>query len=143
MEATEDVVDTLRYIRKCNVEAGLAFCPETSAEMIPKYLDQCDLILLMTVHPGFGGQAFIPDVLEKIRFTRAAIEMRNIRKGGECSKADADSVPPFNIQVDGGIDDKWGKKCVEAGANVLVSGTHLFGSPQIEKRIAALKGLSE
>ncbi|NGX38554.1 MAG: Ribulose-phosphate 3-epimerase, partial [Chlamydiae bacterium] len=56
-EATEDVEETLNYIRKCGIEAGLAFCPETTHEIIPKYLDKCDLILIMTVHPGFGGQA--------------------------------------------------------------------------------------
>src|SRR5271169_1532796 len=55
-ESTEDVDETLEYIRKCGVKSGLAFCPETSHEMIPKYADKCDLILLMTVHPGFGGQ---------------------------------------------------------------------------------------
>src|SRR5271163_1076977 len=58
-EATENVEETLHYIRKCNIKAGLAFCPETSMSMIPKYLNKCDMILLMTVHPGFGGQAFI------------------------------------------------------------------------------------
>ncbi len=58
LEATEDVEDTLNYIRRCGVEAGLAFCPETSESLIPKYLDKCDMILLMTVNPGFGGQRF-------------------------------------------------------------------------------------
>src|ERR1700722_14062936 len=81
-EATENVEETLRYIRKCNIKAGLAFCPETSLSMIPKYLDQCDMILLMTVHPGFGGQKFMPEVLEKIRFTRDVCNQLNIRQGG-------------------------------------------------------------
>lgn len=126
MEATEDVEDTLDYIKKCNVEAGLAFCPETSAEMIPKYLGLCDLILLMTVHPGFGGQAFMPQVLEKIQFTKAAAEK---------TKADV------HIQVDGGIDDKTAKDCVDAGANVLVSGTYLFGAPEMAPRIKTLREL--
>ena len=67
-EATEEVDETLAYIRKCNVKAGLAFCPETSMSMVPRYLDKCDMVLLMTVHPGFGGQAFMPEVLEKIQF---------------------------------------------------------------------------
>jgi ribulose-phosphate 3-epimerase len=68
-EATEEVEETLAYIRKCGVKAGLAFCPETSLSMIPKFLDKCDVILLMTVHPGFGGQEFMPEVVEKIGFT--------------------------------------------------------------------------
>lgn len=58
-EATEDVAETLEYIRRCNVQAGLAFSPDTSFSMIPKYLNQCDLILIMTVNPGFGGQKFM------------------------------------------------------------------------------------
>jgi ribulose-phosphate 3-epimerase len=62
-EATEDVEDVLKYIRKCNIQAGLAFRPETSAEFIPKYVTLCDLILLMTVSPGFGGQEFMHVVL--------------------------------------------------------------------------------
>ncbi|MDN3505796.1 MAG: ribulose-phosphate 3-epimerase [Simkaniaceae bacterium] len=126
MEATEDVEDTLNYIKKCNVEAGLAFCPETSAEMIPKYLGLCDLILLMTVHPGFGGQAFMPEVLEKIKFVKAAADK---------TKKDV------QIQVDGGIDDKTAKDCIEAGANVLVSGTYLFGAPDMASRIKTLREL--
>lgn len=69
-EATEYLEDCLSYIRRCNVQAGLAFCPETSVEFVPKYLIQCDLVLLMTVHPGFGGQKFMVEVLDKIRFTR-------------------------------------------------------------------------
>ncbi|MBM3199002.1 MAG: ribulose-phosphate 3-epimerase, partial [Chlamydiae bacterium] len=69
-EATEDVEDTLDFIRRCNKEAGLAFCPSTSFSMIPKYVPLCDLILIMTVNPGFGGQDFLPKTLEKVAFTR-------------------------------------------------------------------------
>lgn len=125
-EATEDVEETLAFIRKCNVRAGLAFCPETSYSMIPKFLDQCDLILLMTVHPGFGGQAFMPEVLEKIRFTREA-----------CNKL---GLKSFDIQVDGGIDENTAKQCIQAGANVLVSGTHLYSAPDMKKAIKTLRG---
>ena len=128
-EATEDVEETLSYIRKCNVEAGLAFCPETTHEMIPKYLDKCDLILLMTVHPGFGGQAFMPEVLQKIQYTREMAE----KLSGVTS--------PFNIQVDGGIDDQSAAACLKAGANVFVSGTYLFEAHDMKKRIATLRGL--
>jgi ribulose-phosphate 3-epimerase len=127
-EATEDVEDTLSYIRKCNVEAGVAFCPETSMSMIPKYLDKSDLILLMTVNPGFGGQAFMPEVLEKIQFTRQVCNTLNIRKGGVTPKAGTaeENLPPFDIEVDGGINAETAKQCVEAGANVIVAGTYLF-----------------
>ena len=131
-EATEEVDETLEYIRKCNVEAGLAFRPETSASFIPKYLDKCDLILIMTVNPGFGGQAFMPEILEKVEFVRDQVDALKIRKEGGA---------PFNIQVDGGIDDKTAKQCVEAGANVLVSGTYLFGAPEMGPRIELLRKL--
>lgn len=125
-EATEDVEDTLAYIRKCGIQAGLAFCPETSQEFIPKFLDKCDLVLLMTVHPGFGGQAFIEDVLEKIKFTKKACEVRKI---------------PMEIQVDGGIDDTTAGRCVEAGANVLVSGTYLYKKEKdMKESIKKLRG---
>ncbi len=138
-EATEDVEETLEYIRKCNVEAGLAFRPETSASMIPKFLELCDLILLMTVNPGFGGQAFMPEILDKIVFTREMVDKLKLRHKGE----KGEGLPPYNIQVDGGITDKTAKTCVEAGANVLVSGTYLFGAPKMDERIKDLKDLGE
>src|SRR5438105_2999665 len=69
-EATEDVEDTLQFIRRCGKKAGLSFRPETSFSMIPKYITQCDMVLIMTVSPGFGGQEFMSDMMEKIRLTR-------------------------------------------------------------------------
>ncbi len=144
-EATEEVSETLEYIRKCNIHAGLAFCPETSLSMIPKYLNQCDKVLLMTVHPGFGGQKFIPEVLEKIKFTREICEQFKIRKGGIAIPSDAKiddparALPQFDIEVDGGIDDKTAQLCIEAGANQLVAGTYLFQDQEMKKRIAILK----
>ncbi len=142
-EATEDVKETLQYIRKCNAEAGLAFCPETSYSMVPKYLDECDLILFMTVNPGFGGQPFMSEVLKKIKFTRDVCNKFKIRKGGKAipDGVDAEALPPFNIQVDGGINDKTGKECIQAGANVLVSGTYLFNAPDMQKAVQRLRKL--
>ena len=143
LEATENVEDTLSYIRKCGVEAGLAFCPETSESLIPKYLDKCDLLLIMTVNPGFGGQAFMPEMLEKIRFTRSLCAKLDIRKGGKVPQKDkpgiVDALPPFFIQVDGGINAKTAADCIEAGANVLVAGTYLFSEPDLKKGIANLR----
>lgn len=137
-EATEDVEETLEYIRKCNVKAGLAFCPETSMSMIPKYLDKCDMILLMTVHPGFGGQEFISEVLDKIRFTRECLTKLDIRQGGITAKKGS-KLPPFDIEVDGGINNETAKQCIDAGANVLVAGTHLFKQPNMQKAIEQLR----
>ena len=139
-EATEDVEETLNYIRRCNIKAGLAFCPETSMSMIPKFLDMCDMILLMTVHPGFGGQAFMPEVLEKIQFVREVCDRLNIRAGGKAVLSDSAAVTaPFDIEVDGGIDEQTSRQCIEAGANVLVSGTYLFKSPDLKKAVRTLK----
>jgi ribulose-phosphate 3-epimerase len=145
LEATEDVEDTLSYIRRCNVEAGLAFCPETSESLIPKYLDKCDLILLMTVNPGFGGQKFMPEVLEKIQFTRDLCSRLDIRKGGKTvtpvAKDEDKALPPFYIQVDGGINNETAKQCIDAGANVIVSGSYLFGAPSMQGAITQMRNL--
>jgi ribulose-phosphate 3-epimerase len=144
-EATEDVEDTLNYIRRCGIEAGLAFCPETSESLIPKYLDKCDLILLMTVNPGFGGQSFIPEVLKKIEFTRNLCSKFDIRKGGKVpqpdKKSEVDSLLAFDIQVDGGINANTAKQCVQAGANVLVSGTYLYAASNMRDSILQMKQL--
>jgi ribulose-phosphate 3-epimerase len=127
LEATEQVEETLAYIRKCNILAGLAFNPETSVEFVVKYLTQADMILLMTVQPGFGGQAFIPEVLDKIRFVREACDKLGIVDGGKMVRGDEkEKHNPYLIEVDGGINEHTAKLCVEAGANVLVAGNYLF-----------------
>jgi ribulose-phosphate 3-epimerase len=144
IEATEDVEETLAYIRKCNIKAGLAFNPETSMSLIPKYLDKCDKILLMTVNPGFGGQEFMPEVLEKIRFTRDVCDKLNIRQGGVTQKDTAKvKLPPFDIQVDGGINEKTAKECLEAGANNLVAGTYMFRTPDMKKAVQSLRNAAD
>ena len=127
-EATEDIQDTLDYIKKCNIKSGLAFNPETSLSLIPKYLDKCDMLLLMTVHPGFGGQEFIPDVLEKIQFTRDL-----------CEKCDL-NLP---IQVDGGINLQTAEECAKAGATHFVSGSHLFKQKDMKQAIDDLRKAAE
>jgi ribulose-phosphate 3-epimerase len=124
-EATEEVKETLDYIRKCGVKAGLAFSPETSHEMGDKFLAHCDTILLMTVDPGFGGQEFMPDVLQKVEYTRALADQLKL---------------PLNIQVDGGITDQTAGECIKAGANLLVAGTYLYKAPNMKKAIEKLRG---
>ncbi len=126
-EATENVKETLEYVRKCGVEVGLAFCPETSHEMVLPFLALCDMVLLMTVNPGFGGQAFMPEVLEKVELPEKWQIKLNL---------------PLNIEVDGGIDDKTAPLCVKAGANLLVAGTHLYKAPNMEKAIPRLREAS-
>lgn len=128
-EASEDFEETLRYIHKCNVEAGLSFNPETSAEFIPKYLPECDFLLLMAVHPGFGGQHFMPEVLEKIAFCRQIADKMGKKsmkeKEGKKEKKEKGDLS-FPIAVDGGINPETAKQCLDAGANVLISGQYLF-----------------
>lgn len=142
-EATEDVEDTLAFIRRCNIEAGLAFCPDTSLSLIPKYLNQCDLILLMTVNPGFGGQAFLPEVLDKVQFTRDLCNKLRLRKGGIALKEEEkeEDYPPVDIEVDGGINEETAKLVIEAGANILVSGNYLYGAKDMKQAIRSLKGV--
>lgn len=124
IEATEDVEETLTYIKRCNVQVGLAFNPETPASMIPKYLDASDLILIMTVHPGHGGQAFIPKTLKKISATREICSKLNISR---------------DIEVDGGINEETARECVHAGANILVAGTYLFQQKVMADGVHALR----
>jgi ribulose-phosphate 3-epimerase len=139
-EATEDVEDTLKFIRSCGIEAGLAFCPETSASMIVKFLDKCDVILLMTVNPGHGGQKFMPEILEKIRFTRDICNQMKLGKGGRVlNEQNKEKALPFAIQVDGGIDQNTASQCVQSGANILVSGSYIYQAPSISEAITILK----
>jgi len=139
-EATEDVEDTLAFIRRCGVRAGLSFRPETSFSMIPKYLPLCDQVLLMTVNPGFGGQEFMPKVLEKVRLAREFCDRNGIRHGGvKLPKEPALTFPPFDIKVDGGINLETARLCVDAGANVLVSGNYLFSQKDLKKAIESLR----
>ena len=111
LEATEEIAHNLDYIRKCNCKAGLAIRPETSETLLLKYLDQVDKVLIMTVNPGFGGQKFMKEMLEKVKFIR--------------EKADQEGFK-IDIQVDGGINLETCKQALDAGANLFVSGTTFF-----------------
>ncbi len=132
-EATEAVEDTLNYIRKSGMRAGLAFRPETSASSVLPFLELSDLILLMTVRPGFGGQSFMEEVLEKIALVKE-MSARMRTKRGETDEN------PLWIQVDGGITDVTAKKCLDAGANSLVSGTYLFEFTSMAEGVRRLRG---
>lgn len=140
-EATEEVDETLAYIKRCNVKAGLAFNPETSASLMTNYLNKIDQLLLMTVDPGFGGQAFIPDVLEKIKFARDVCNRLNIYESGRVITDEKEILKalPLDIEVDGGINEETARACVKAGANVLVAGTYLYKHPDMVKGIETLR----
>jgi ribulose-phosphate 3-epimerase len=126
IEATEDVEDTIDYIHKCNKLAGIAINPETSISMVLPFLSKCDVILLMSVQPGHGGQAFIEDVLEKIKLI---------------SKFCSTLKKKPRIQVDGGINFSTAKMCIDAGANSIVSGDFLNKQPSLMDAIEKMRKL--
>lgn len=125
VEADCDVAETLARLRAAGCSAGLSLRPGTPFSAVEPYLDQIDLLLVMTVEPGFGGQAFMPEMLEKIRAGAAA------RK----AKGHA-----YHIEVDGGIYAEQSRLCIEAGANAIVSGTGVFGQSDWKAAILALRG---
>jgi ribulose-phosphate 3-epimerase len=124
-EAKHDVLKTLQQIRDAGCRAGLTLNPETPFEMIEPFLGKFDMLLVMTVHPGFGGQPFRADQMEKVR--RAAAW-----KQSQGQKID--------IEVDGGITPETGRVSVENGANILVAGTSIFHSKDYAEAIRELRG---
>ena len=118
-EATKHLNTTLQSIKTCGKKVGIALNPSTPLEMIKYDLKNIDMVLIMTVNPGFGGQKFIEDMTEKIK------ELRNINKD-------------IDIQVDGGINAETAKKVKEAGANILVAGSYVF-SGNYKEKIESLK----
>ncbi|MBN1914677.1 MAG: ribulose-phosphate 3-epimerase [Parachlamydiales bacterium] len=131
-EATENIEETIQFIHRCGKKAGLAFNPETSVSLSLKYFDLCDLVLFMSVHPGFGGQQFIPDVLEKIEIAKGCY----LKSGGQESRKSKD---PLMIQVDGGINPDTAKQVIDAGANFVVSGHYLFSLPVMQEGVQTLR----
>jgi len=125
-EATEDLKSSILRIRKLGKKVGISLNPETKTEMILNFLDQIDLVLIMSVNPGFGGQKFMPEVLEKVKKLKRIKEEKKIN---------------FDIEIDGGINFDNSKAAIAAGANILVSGTTIFKSNNgdIKKNIELLK----
>lgn len=111
LEACEDVKATLDKIHEYGMKAGLSINPETDVKELMPYLEDADMILVMSVHPGFGGQKFIPETLEKIRAVRNMLNKKNL---------DTD------IQVDGGIYVENVREVLDAGANIIVAGSAIF-----------------
>ena len=125
-EATNDLKQSILKIKKLNKRVGVSLNPESKIDLVKNLLDQIDLVLIMSVNPGFGGQKFMPEVLEKIK------ELKKIQ-----TKKNLD----FDIEIDGGINFDNCKSAIEAGANILVSGTTVFKSNNgdIERNINLLK----
>ena len=125
-EATDNLQKSIDKIKSLKKKIGISLNPETKVEIIKNYLDQINLILIMSVNPGFGGQKFMPDVLKKIE------ELVNIRNQNKFN---------FDIEIDGGINFENSKLAIKAGANILVSGTTIFKSNDgnIKKNIDLLR----
>ena len=111
LEACEDIDATLEKIRACGCKVGVSICPETPVISVKNLLEKVDMVLIMSVHPGFGGQAFIPESLDKIRQLKAMIDAENVS---------------VDIQVDGGIYTHNVEQVIEAGANIIVAGSAVF-----------------
>lgn len=124
LEACEDSGALLDEIRANGAKSALSIKPATPAEAVFPYLEKCDMILVMTVEPGYGGQSFMPDMLEKVRKIRAEIEKRGL---------------DIDIQVDGGLNPETAKLAREAGANVIVAGSSVFKAQDRRAAIDALR----
>ena len=125
VEAECDVLPELTRIRDQGTRAGIAVKPETPAEMLLPVIDKVDEVLCMTVHPGYGGQAFMREVLPKVRKVREYARSR--------------SMDNIDIMVDGGVDMETGPLCAEMGANMLVSGTSLYRAEDMKSDISKLR----
>ena len=125
-EATDDLNSSILKVKKLKKKIGISLNPETKTNIIYNFLDKIDLVLIMSVNPGFGGQKFMPEVLDKVK------ELKKIQKEKNLD---------FDIEIDGGINFDNSKSAIQAGVNILVSGTTIFKSNNgdIKKNIELLK----
>ena len=127
-EATNDLNESIQLIKQLNKKVGISLNPNTEINIVEKLLKDIDLVLIMSVYPGFGGQKFIPEVIEKIK------KLYQIKKDNNLN---------FDIEVDGGINFSNSKEVISAGANILVSGTTIFkeNDGNIKKNIETLRSM--
>ena len=125
-EATNNLKDSINHIKKFNKKIGVSLNPESKINLVTDFLKEIDLVLIMSVNPGFGGQKFMPEVLNKIKQLKKIRDQKNL---------------DFDIEIDGGINFDNYKLAIEAGANILVSGTTIFNNNDgnIKKNIDLLK----
>ena len=125
-EATENISHTIGLIKKYNKKVGISLKPKSNISLIEKHLNEIDLILIMSVEPGFGGQKFMPEVLEKVKILRKTISEKNLS---------------IDIEIDGGINFANSKQVKDAGANILVSGSTIFNenNGDLKKNIGLLR----
>lgn len=124
VEATKHIHGALQKIKKAGLKAGIVINPGTPVSALEPVLSLVDQVLIMTVNPGFGGQAFIPEMLDKVK------QVATWREEGGYA---------FDIEVDGGVDDKTIKACQEAGANVFVAGSYLFKASDLTSQVQTLR----
>jgi ribulose-phosphate 3-epimerase len=111
-------------MRAHGMRVGLVLNPETPLDAVVPYLTEIDILLFMSVHPGFGGQAFLPEVLDKLRDARAIVDERNL---------------PVELEIDGGINHETAPRAAEAGADILVAGSAVFGAPDSAAAARAIR----
>lgn len=124
-DTPENTLEAIRRIRACGKKPAVCVKPKTPAEAVLPYLELVDLILVMTVEPGFGGQSFMADQMGKVRAVREMIDALN---------------PACELEVDGGVGPDTFRACIDAGANVLVAGSAVYGAEDIPARIRLLRG---
>ncbi len=124
VEATQHIHGALQKIKKAGLKAGVVINPGTPVSALEPVLNLVDQVLIMTVNPGFGGQAFIPEMLEKVKKVATWREEAGYN---------------FDIEVDGGVDDKTIKACKDAGANVFVAGSYLFKADDLASQVQTLR----
>ncbi|MFT8320922.1 MAG: ribulose-phosphate 3-epimerase [Bacillus sp. (in: firmicutes)] len=125
VEACRHLHRTIQLIKEQGIKAGVVLNPSTPIDTIKHIIEDIDMVLLMTVNPGFGGQKFISNVVPKITEVRKLADHHN---------------PELEIEVDGGVNAETAKICIEAGANVLVAGSFIYGNTNRKKAITALRG---
>ncbi|WP_252313836.1 ribulose-phosphate 3-epimerase [Sinobaca sp. H24] len=125
VEACAHLHRTIELIKKSGKKAGVVLNPATPVQSILPILKEVDLVLFMTVNPGFGGQAFIPEVMDKVKELRSIIDEKQYKA---------------EIEIDGGVNEKTAKLCVEAGADVLVAGSAIYSQKDRAGAIAAIRG---
>ena len=125
-EASENIEETIKLIKKQGVKVGISLKPKSKISLIEKYLEEIDLVLIMSVEPGFGGQKFMPEVLDKMKKLRNLVDKKKLN---------------IDIEIDGGINFNNSKKAKEFGANILVSGSTVFkeNSGNLKKNIQLLR----
>ncbi|MDN3014799.1 ribulose-phosphate 3-epimerase [Paenibacillus sp. BSR1-1] len=125
VEACRHLHRTLQAIKSFGVKAGVVLNPATPVETIQHIIGDIDMVLLMSVNPGFGGQKFIPEVLPKIRKVKEMAEQKGLN---------------IEIEIDGGVNPETAKQCIEAGANVLVAGSAIYNENDYAKAISSIRG---